>query len=66
MTEEDTGDDEMETDVEKTEEPGNLRLSMGNEVKECESLVLLGEVSLENSSFFLLNDGSSAKAFMLG
>merc|ERR1711910_269560 len=24
MTEEDTGDDEMETDVEKNEEPGNL------------------------------------------
>merc|ERR1711910_239490 len=64
MTEEDTGDDEMETDVEKNEEPGNLEQAWQmfdlakviygkakNEVKECESLALLGEVSLENSNF---------------
>merc|ERR1711936_312476 len=64
VTEEDTGDDEMETDVEKNEEPGNLEQAWQmfdlakviygkekNEVKECESLVLLGEVSLENSNF---------------
>jgi len=63
-TEEDTGEDKMETDVEKTEEPGNLEQAWQmfdlakviygkakNEVKECESLILLGEVSLENSNF---------------
>merc|ERR1712219_53231 len=56
--------DRMETDVEKTEEPGNLEQAWQmfdlakviygkakNEVKECESLILLGEVSLENSNF---------------
>merc|ERR1719427_870078 len=64
MTEEDSGDDKMETDIEKNEEPGNLEQAWQmfdlakviygtakNEVKECESLVLLGEVSLENSNF---------------
>merc|ERR1711970_1134310 len=61
MTEEDAGDDKMETDGEKNEEPGNLeqawqmfdlaKVIYGKEVKECESLVLLGEVSLENSNF---------------
>merc|ERR1712212_690002 len=63
-TEEDAGEDKMETDVEKTEEPGNLEQAWQmfdlakviygkakNEVKECESLVFLGEVSLENSNF---------------
>merc|ERR1711934_406925 len=63
-TEEETGEDKMETDSEKTEEPGNLEQAWQmfdlakviygkakNEVKECESLVLLGEVSLENSNF---------------
>merc|ERR1719516_302046 len=62
--EEDSGDDKMETDIEKNEEPGNLEQAWQmldlakviygkakNEVKECESLVLLGEVSLENSNF---------------
>merc|ERR1712212_1314553 len=62
--EEDAGEDKMETDVEKTEEPGNLEQAWQmfdlaeviygkakNEVKECESLILLGEVSLENSNF---------------
>merc|ERR1712181_101408 len=55
---------EEETEAEKTEEPGNLEQAwqmfdlakviygkMKNEVKECESLILLGEVSLENSNF---------------
>merc|ERR1719187_2661616 len=64
MTEEDSGDDQMETDVEKNEEPGNLEQAWQmfdlakviygkakNEVMECESLVFLGEVSLENSNF---------------
>merc|ERR1711936_582557 len=64
MTEEDSGDDKMETDIEKNEEPGNLEQAWQmldlakviygkakNEVKECESLVFLGEVSLENSNF---------------
>merc|ERR1712055_1140464 len=64
MTEEDSGDDKMETDIEKNEEPGNLEQAWQmfdlakviygkakNGVKECESLVLLGEVSLENSNF---------------
>merc|ERR1711970_309395 len=50
--------------ADKTEEPGNLEQAWQmfdlakviygkakNEVKECESLVLLGEVSLENSNF---------------
>merc|ERR1719341_2618437 len=54
----------METDSDKTEEPGNLEQAWQmfdlakviygkakNEVKECESLILLGEVSLENSNF---------------
>ena len=78
-TEEETGEDKMETDSEKTEEPGNLEQAWQmfdlakviygkakNEVKECESLILLGEVyicfvnalvivsvqvSLENSNF---------------
>jgi len=63
-TEEDVTEDKMETDTEKTEEPGNLEQAwqmfdlakviygkMKNEVKECESLILLGEVSLENSNF---------------
>merc|ERR1712055_1060517 len=63
-TEEDTSEDKMETDSEKTEEPGNLEQAWQmfdlakviygkakNEVKECESLILLGEVSLENSNF---------------
>jgi len=63
-TEEDTTEDKMETDTEKTEEPGNLEQAWQmfdlakviygktkNEVKECESLILLGEVSLENSNF---------------
>merc|ERR1712108_114673 len=63
-TEEDTSEDKMETDTEKTEEPGNLEQAWQmfdlakviygkarNEVKECESLILLGEVSLENSNF---------------
>merc|ERR1712212_962026 len=62
--EEDAGEDKMETDAEKTEEPGNLEQAWQmfdlakviygkakNEVKECESLILLGEVSLENSNF---------------
>merc|ERR1711936_1486361 len=53
-----------ETDVEKNEEPGNLEQAWQmfdlakviygktkNEVKECESLTLLGEVSLENSNY---------------
>merc|ERR1711970_1555498 len=57
-------EDKMETDAEKTEEPGNLEQAWQmfdlakviygkekNEVKECESLALLGEVSLENSNF---------------
>merc|ERR1719193_895104 len=52
-TEEDAGEDKMETDVEKTEEPGNLEQAWQmfdlakviygkakNEVKECESLIL--------------------------
>merc|ERR1711936_1523087 len=60
MTEEDSGDDKMETDIEKNEEPGNLEQAWQmfdlvkviygkakNEVKECESLVFLGEVSRE-------------------
>merc|ERR550519_508802 len=64
ITEEDAGDDKMETDVEKNEEPGNLEQAWQmldlakviygkakNEVKECESLVFLGEVSLENSNY---------------
>merc|ERR1711970_529869 len=64
MTEEDSGDDKMDTDIEKNEEPGNLEQAWQmfdlakvlygkakNEVKECESLVFLGEVSLENSNF---------------
>ena len=73
MTEEDSGDDKMETDIEKNEEPGNLEQAWQmfdlakvnlhtlfrryqflqviygkakNEVKECESLVLLGEVGI--------------------
>merc|ERR1711942_481424 len=63
-TEEDIGEDKMETDVEKTEEPGNLEQAWqmfdlakviygkaGDVAKECESLILLGEVSLENSNF---------------
>merc|ERR1711971_1518081 len=63
-TEEDVNEDKMETDAEKTEEPGNLEQAwqmfdlakviygkMKNEVKECESLILLGEVSLENPNF---------------
>merc|ERR1711934_1272377 len=63
-TEEETGEDKMETDSEKFEEPGNLEQAWQmfdlakviygkakNEVKECESLILLGEVSLENSNF---------------
>jgi hypothetical protein len=63
-TEEESGEDKMETDSEKTEEPGNLEQAWQmfdlakviygkakNEVKECESLILLGEVSLENSNF---------------
>merc|ERR1711934_214445 len=64
ITDEDAGDDKMETDIEKIEEPGNLEQAWQmfdlakviygkakNEVKECESLVFLGEVSLENSNF---------------
>merc|ERR1711936_388737 len=63
-TEEDTTEDKMETDTEKTEEPGNLEQAWQmfdlakviygktkNLTKECESLILLGEVSLENSNF---------------
>merc|ERR1719370_787498 len=63
-TDEDATEDKMDTDAEKTEEPGNLEQAwqmfdlakviygkMKNEVKECESLILLGEVSLENSNF---------------
>merc|ERR1712055_66763 len=63
ITDEDAGDDKMESDSEKTEEPGNLEQAWQmfdlakviygkakNEVKECESLVFLGEVSLENSN----------------
>merc|ERR1712055_1250582 len=55
---------EEDADVEKNEEPGNLEQAWQmldlakviygkakNEVKERESLVLLGEVSLENSNF---------------
>merc|ERR1711936_679209 len=57
-------EDKMETDTEKTEEPGNLEQAWQmfdlakviygktkNLTKECESLILLGEVSLENSNF---------------
>jgi len=68
MTEEDSGEDKMETDAEnideKSEEPGNLEQAWQmfdlakviyakakNEVKECESLIHLAEVSLENSNF---------------
>jgi len=68
MTDDDSGEDKMETDAEnideKSEEPGNLEQAWQmfdlakviyakakNEVKECESLIHLAEVSLENSNF---------------
>ena len=64
VIEEDTGEDKMESDAEKLEEPGNsdqawqmsdlAKVICGkadNKVKECESLIHLAEESLENSNF---------------
>merc|ERR1719500_2355882 len=65
MEGEDKVGDEMETDAEKTDaEAGNLEQAWqmfdlakviygkaGDVAKECETLILLGEVSLENSNF---------------